>query len=213
MPELILVKVEDCLPLRESVLRPGQPPEAWTYATDSDPRALHFAIKQGKAVLGVASLLPEERGEGGPAGRPGRELWRLRGMAVRPDRQGHGFGRMLLQAVQAVAQQRGGGVWCTARTKVEAFYLHYGFVREGEVFDLPGGGPHVLMSWHPPGPQRLKFGPAGASVVDPDDDEEPPEPSAAADEDDVEPGLLGEDELPDGEPNPEELPDEDLRRT
>jgi predicted GNAT family N-acyltransferase len=142
MDELLLVRAAECRPLREAILRPGQPPEAYTYAADDHAQALHFAVKTPKgAVQGVASLLPEARTDGG------RETWRLRGMAVVPERRGAGLGRMLLQAVQAVVQQRGGGLWCTARTNVEAFYLAHGFRREGDVFDLPGGGPHVLMTW------------------------------------------------------------------
>jgi predicted GNAT family N-acyltransferase len=143
MPELIVVRAEECLPLRESVLRPGQPAAAWTYALDGEPRAIHFALKEKQAVVGVATVLPEAREDGG------RELWRLRGMAVLESRRGRGFGRTLLAATQAVVKQRGGGVWCTARTSVEDFYLRYGFVREGDEFEVDGAGPHVLMTWNP----------------------------------------------------------------
>ena len=198
MPELILVKAETCHPLREAILRPGQPRSAWTYATDDDPRALHFAIKQGRKVYGVASLLPEARTDGG------KEPWRLRGMAVLAELRGQGYGRMLLQAVQAVVQQRGGGVWCTARTTVEEFYRHYGFVREGEVFDLPGGGPHVLMSWRSSGPQRMKFGPEGDAVVELDDDAPPGGEDGDPDGDAERP----DDDLPDGDPDFDALDEE-----
>jgi hypothetical protein len=66
VPELIVVRAEECRPLREAVLRPGQPPSAWTYALDDEPRAIHFALKEKQgAVLGVASLLPEAREDDG----------------------------------------------------------------------------------------------------------------------------------------------------
>src|SRR6188768_4224547 len=81
MPELILVKAADCLALRERVLRPGQPASAYTYAADNDARALHFGLRAGKQLIGVASLLPEARGAKAPGGA-GPETWRLRGMAV-----------------------------------------------------------------------------------------------------------------------------------
>lgn len=150
MDELLLVRAADCRPLREAILRPGQPPEAWTYAGDDDGQALHFAVKNSKGLVqGVATVLPEGRNDGGT------QPWRLRGMAVLPGRRGAGLGRMLLQAVQAVIQQRGGGLWCTARVDVEGFYLAHGFRREGRVFDLPGGGPHVLMTWEGVG-KRMK---------------------------------------------------------
>jgi GNAT superfamily N-acetyltransferase len=170
MPELILVKAAECLPLRERILRPGQPPSAWTYAQDEDPRAAHFGLRQGKALVGVASLLPEPRA--GASYGTGPEQWRLRGMAVDSERRGKGLGRMLLQAVQAVAQQRGGGLWMTARVGVRPFYERFGCKAEGEVFDLPGGGPHVLMTWHPIGTARMRFGPAGTFAGTGEDDEE-----------------------------------------
>jgi hypothetical protein len=76
--------------------------------------------------------------------------------------------------VQAVAQQRGGGLWMTARVGVRPFYERFGCKAEGEVFDLPGGGPHVLMTWQPIGTARMKFGPAGTFAgTGEDDDEEP----------------------------------------
>lgn len=171
MPELILVKAADCLPLRERILRPGQAPSAYTYAQDGDPRALHFGVRAGKVLVGVASLLPEPRGGAYPGG-PGPETWRLRGMAVEEERRGTGLGRMLLQAVQAVVQQRGGGLWFTARVKVRPFYERYGCTALGEVFDLPGGGPHVVMTWHPVGTARMRFGPGGTLPGTAEDDEE-----------------------------------------
>jgi GNAT superfamily N-acetyltransferase len=144
MHELLVVSSKECHGLREQILRPGQPASAWTYELDEAPRAIHFAIKEGGAVLGVASLLPEARSDSG------RECWRLRGMAVVPDARGRGLGRTLLGAVQAVTKQRGGGLWCTARTSVEGFYTRYEFKREGAVFEVEGAGPHVLMTWNPP---------------------------------------------------------------
>lgn len=167
MHELLVVSAKECLPLRERILRPGQPASAWTYELDEAPRAMHFAIKQGEAVLGVASLLPEARSD------HGRECWRLRGMAVVPDARGRGLGRTLLGAVQAVAKQRGGGLWCTARTSVEGFYTRYEFKREGDVFEIEGGGPHVLMTWNPP--ERGRGVPASIpqhAATEPEDDPE-----------------------------------------
>jgi predicted GNAT family N-acyltransferase len=166
MHELLVVTAKECHPLRELILRPGQPPAAWTYELDEAPRAMHFAIKENGQVLGVASLLPEAREDG-------RECWRLRGMAVVPDARGRGLGRTLLGAVQAVTKQRGGGLWCTARTNVEGFYTHYEFEREGDVFEIEGAGPHVLMTWNPPErgrgvPASIRRTPAGAGDEEPE---------------------------------------------
>ena len=37
-------------------------------------------------------------------------------------------------------------VWCNARTPARGFYERYGFVAEGEEFELPDIGPHFRMS-------------------------------------------------------------------
>lgn len=217
MPELILVKAADCLPLRERILRPGQAPSAYTYAQDDDPRALHFGVRAGKQLVGVASLLPEPRGDAYPGG-PGPEGWRLRGMAVEEERRGTGLGRMLLQAVQAVVQQRGGGLWFTARVKVRPFYERYGCVALGEVFELPGGGPHVVMTWHPVGTARMRFGPEGTlpGTGDDDDDEAPRgrRPPAGAPAGPLPAGTGGDEEADDdAEPDLDRDPDQaDLDR-
>ena len=188
MNELIVVPAEECLPLREQILRPGQPPSAYNYAEDGHPRALHFAVKDGRKVIGVASLLPEGR-------KDAREAWRLRGMAVAEDRRSQGLGHMLLLAVQAVVDQRGGGLWCTARTPVEGFYQRHGFVRQGAPFEIEGAGPHVVMTWNPKGRRRTAPVPEaeGAPVA-----EEAVAAEAAFDPDDE--IVEHEDALPDEEP-------------
>lgn len=199
MPELLIIKAAECLPLRERILRPGQAASAYTYAQDNDPRAMHFGLRQGKALIGVASLLPELRSASSYS--PGPEQWRLRGMAVESDRRGKGLGRMLLQAVQAVTQQRGGGLWMTARVGVRAFYERFGCKVEGESFDLPGAGPHVLMTWHPIGTVRMKFGPAGTFAGTGEDDEEDVPKGAKAKGLVESPADGGEDEESDAEPD------------
>jgi hypothetical protein len=113
---------------------------------------------------------------------------------------------MLLQAVQAVAQQRGGGLWMTARVGVQAFYERFGCKVEGEAFDLPGAGPHVLMTWQAIGTARMKFGPAGTFAGTGEDDEDEPKssvsppPADAADEGeegDAEPDIEADPDLAD----------------
>jgi hypothetical protein len=37
-------------------------------------------------------------------------------------------------------------VWCNARTPARGFYERAGFAVEGEEFELPEIGPHVLMT-------------------------------------------------------------------
>jgi GNAT superfamily N-acetyltransferase len=143
MVELVLVKAADVRPLRREVLRPGQPDDASTYEGDDESRTLHAVFKDGATIVGVVSLFHD------PIGDVGSEVWRVRGMAVHPDRQRQGFGTRLMSAVQAVVEKRGGGVWANVRLDALAFYSARGFVVVSDEFELEGAGTSVVMTWSP----------------------------------------------------------------
>lgn len=129
-------------PLRQRVLRPHQTVAEQVFAGDDDPRAAHFAAYAGadadSEVIGIASITPE----GGPG------AFRVRGMATDPEHgRGTGVGGALLMACLDHARAEGATrVWCNARTPARGFYERYGFVTEGEEFELPEIGPHHVMS-------------------------------------------------------------------
>lgn len=73
---------------------------------------------------------------------------KLRQMAVEPKLQGQGYGRTLLQRVEADLLTRGYGVASLhARITAVGFYAKLGFMRVGEEF-LEIGLPHVKMQKH-----------------------------------------------------------------
>ena len=97
-------------------------------------------------MVGIASLYREP----GPGGAHG---WRLRGMATAPEVRGQGFGMALLVAcVDHVAAGGGGELWCNARGPAVGFYRRAGFDVVGDEFDIPGIGPHVVMTRTVPPP-------------------------------------------------------------
>jgi predicted GNAT family N-acyltransferase len=126
------VIAEDCYALRESILRPGQPKENWTFEADDDPRTIHLAMKDGEDIVAIVSLLPEVK-EGCS--------WRLRGMAVKEQLQGQGIGQQLLVTLVAMVKD---DLWCTARKDVHDFYLKNGFEVFGDEFVM-NNLDHVLM--------------------------------------------------------------------
>ena len=135
------VAVDVVRPLRHRVLRPHQTIAEQVFDGDDDPDAAHFAAFDGAGadqVIGIASITPE----GGPG------AWRVRGMATDPEHgRGSGAGGALLMACLDHARARGGTrVWCNARTPARGFYARYGFVAEGEEFELSQIGPHFVMS-------------------------------------------------------------------
>ena len=142
--EVVPVSADAVRPLRRAILRPHQRAEELVYPGDGAPGALHVGARTaaGGALVGVATVAPEPH-PGDPA--PGD--WRLRGMATLPAIRGRGAGAALLQACLEHARAHGGRrVWCTARTTAAGFYERAGFAAEGDAFDVPPIGPHVVMT-------------------------------------------------------------------
>jgi ribosomal protein S18 acetylase RimI-like enzyme len=119
-------------PLRMAVLRPHESADQPMYALENDAQTFHVAAITGDGrVVSVASVMadPHPRDP-----HPGD--WRVRGMATDPQQRGRGLMR------------EGGAtrVWCNARIAARSFYERAGFSVEGEQFEIPEIGPHLLMA-------------------------------------------------------------------
>ena len=153
-PVVELVDAQVVRPLRRAVLRPQLPAGQSEYPADDDPQSAHVAVRltghlvearadaRGAEVLAVGTVLL-----GPPPWEPRRvDGWRVRGMATRPDARGRGLGGLVLRALlDHVAAHEGGLVWCNARVPALGLYGRAGFVARGDVFDMPGIGPHMCM--------------------------------------------------------------------
>jgi ribosomal protein S18 acetylase RimI-like enzyme len=127
-------------PLRQQVLRPHQRAEELVFGGDDSAGSFHAGAFVGEKLVGVATIVPEAL-----AGHDARS-WRVRGMATLAEVCGHGHGASLLEACLEHARKQGGAIaWCHARTSAQGFYERAGFVVEGEEFELPAIGPHVVM--------------------------------------------------------------------
>ncbi|NTX40614.1 GNAT family N-acetyltransferase [Myxococcus sp. CA051A] len=141
--EIRRIPADETRGLRRAVLRPHQPPEAVVYPGDDDKDTLHLGLYAEGRLLGVASLYREPP----PYALKAITAWRLRGMAVEQGRQGQGLGAALLKAcMEHAVTQKGTQLWCNARSTASGFYRSLGFVQHGDAFELPGIGPHHLMS-------------------------------------------------------------------
>jgi GNAT superfamily N-acetyltransferase len=139
-----LVDAQVVRPLRRAVLRPDHPVETSMYPADDDPTTAHAAVRLTKDtdVVAVGTVLRDP-----PPWEPTRrDGWRVRGMATRPDARRRGFGtRVLDTLLRHVTAQGGGLVWCNARVPAQRLYARAGFAPRGEVFEIPGIGPHIQM--------------------------------------------------------------------
>ena len=131
-------ELDEVLPLRHSVLRPGRPSTASHY--DADAGAVHVGAWESDEIVGCGTVFPQAWD--GPPPEP--LAWRLRGMAVRPDRHGQGIGRLVLTALVDAAAEAGAPViWANARSTALPFYLRQGWQIAGEEFVTAATGlPH-----------------------------------------------------------------------
>lgn len=134
--------------LRRQVLRDGDPSSDVVFPEDDRPGAFHLAVWEDGEIVGVGSFSPE--GAPAPAGpiRQGLRGARLRGMAVRQDRQGHGFGRLLLDDAEDRLRAEGFEVlWANGRDSAQGFYERLGFdvVGDGFLAGPAGDTPHHVV--------------------------------------------------------------------
>jgi uncharacterized OsmC-like protein/predicted GNAT family N-acyltransferase len=136
------IAADDTYALRQSLLRPHQNIDEMNYPGDLHPDTVHFGAYLDGTLVGIASLYQEQPADWPLMGRG----FKLRGMATTPEARGLGLGSALLRTCHAHARvNAASAVWCSARLNAEGFYSRHGFVRQGDPFDLPAIGPHVLM--------------------------------------------------------------------
>jgi GNAT superfamily N-acetyltransferase len=130
---VVEVEVGRTYDLRRRVLL--VPPRPVSLAGDEQDDTFHLGAEDGDALVAVGTFVP------GPSGV------QVRGMAVDPDRQGTGAGRLIIEA--AVERLRDAGVtrlWCNARDTAVGFYEALGFTASGPgFFHAESGLPHTPM--------------------------------------------------------------------
>ena len=137
------ISTEQCMDLRTRILRPGQDIKHCQYNEDGDSHTFHLGVlnKENKIICNGTfmrtnhALFPNAQ-----------NAYRLRGMATDKDYQGQGLGTLLLQEAFNILKVRGCDfLWCNAREKAFLFYERHGFKTIGDMFEIPGAGPHKVM--------------------------------------------------------------------
>jgi len=137
------IKARDTWPLRHKVLRQGRPLEDCDFPNDRNPDSFHLALVKDEAIVCIGSFYKENCPD-----LKGWKQYRLRGMATDPDLQGQGLGaRLIAFAVDHLRAQQADLLWCNARENAMPFYRKLGFILHSDAFDIPGIGPHYLLSF------------------------------------------------------------------
>jgi len=140
--EINTVRLEDVIEMRHLILRSGQPRSSCYYPEDAYKNTLHFAASDSDEIIGIASVYKESHPDFSL-----KQSWRIRGMAVLENYQGHQIGTQLLQAcINHAIKNKGDVIWCNARVNVIKFYKQSGFKIIGDEFELPNIGPHFLLA-------------------------------------------------------------------
>lgn len=106
---------KETFPLRKSVMDPDKPLDQMKRPGDED--GLHFGILVDDQLIGVMSLYNQNQHEEFEEG-----YWRIRGMAIRNDLQGQGFGGRLFDfAISDLPPVK--VLWCNSREHAVEFYI------------------------------------------------------------------------------------------
>lgn len=137
------ITAHETLPLRLEVLRPGRPPESAVFAGDELPTTTHWGAFTPQGQLAAIATLMRT-----PLPGTTQPAWQIRGMASSPAARGQGYGSAVLNAALAYASSQApqGPVWCNARVVALDFYRAHGFESQGLEFEIPGVGPHFVMT-------------------------------------------------------------------
>lgn len=142
MLEVRAIAASETWALRQAILRPHQSIAEMAFPGDDAPLTRHFGAFGEAGLVGIASVYREDLPE-----RPGLAGWRLRAMAVKPEGRMRGTGASLVGACLECARSSGGKIlWCNARENAMGFYSALGFECVRGPFDIPGIGPHFLLT-------------------------------------------------------------------
>ncbi len=140
--KVLRINASDTFQIRQQMLRPDHGLDECSFAGDENEQTFHLGVFQQGRLVSVASFYFEKH----PDFKENFQF-RLRGMATVDEHQRQGLSSALLKtAFPIIKQNLCHLLWCHARKGAIGFYKNVGFSTSQEEFDIPGVGPHMLMS-------------------------------------------------------------------
>jgi GNAT superfamily N-acetyltransferase len=129
--------------IRQEVLRKGKPIETCYFDGDNLASTNHFGIFIDKHLTGIVSVFHNNN-----ATFSNKHQFQLRGMAILPDFQNKGIGKLLIEEVEKEIfskQKNEILIWFNARKSAVPFYerLHYHLI--DNPFEVAEIGTHYIM--------------------------------------------------------------------
>lgn len=135
------IEFEETYPIRQVVLRPNRPLETCFFDGDEQETTFHFGSFVNDNLVGIISLFKKNN----PLFE-GEDQYQIRGMAVLPEYQKFGFGKMLVShSEKFLLEKKIKHIWFNAREVAVNFYQKQGYEIIGNSFDIPDVGVHYVM--------------------------------------------------------------------
>ena len=139
--EIHKVNADRIRSLRHAELRKGEDFSTTSYLRDDDNETFHMACIKEDKVVACATFYPEFSEKVAAV-----NAYRLRGMATDSHFQRRGYATGLMEeSFKELKERDGDMLWCNARLVAVDFYKSMGFKSIGDLFDIPGIGPHYYM--------------------------------------------------------------------
>ena len=131
------IEAEQTYPLRLNVLKTNDKYQ-YKYQGDFDKSTKHLGIYNKDFLIGIVTIIPNEHP------KLPKNAIQLRGMAVLPEYQKKGIGKLLLEEVEKRYSSKS-IIWCNARDYAVGFYKSLGFTIFGEKFYIKNVCDHFVM--------------------------------------------------------------------
>ncbi|WP_240032219.1 GNAT family N-acetyltransferase [Psychroflexus aestuariivivens] len=136
------ISAEDCIPLRNKILRPGKNAEECIFEGDYLKSTMHFGAFFDSEIIGILSIFKKNCIE-----IESSKQFQLRGMAVSSEFRKQNIGKKLLVFAESkIKETQPSWIWCNARSSAVSFYKKSGYEIISEEFLIPEVGPHFRMS-------------------------------------------------------------------
>ncbi len=141
MPEIRNISAQETFTVRHPVLRKGKPIGSCYFEGDDLATTLHFGLFEDHKIAGIISLFENHN----PLFADKNQM-QFRGMAVLENKQGEGFGRLLMIHCETLLRKGSATlIWFNARENAVGFYQKMSYETLGNSFDIPGVGIHYIM--------------------------------------------------------------------
>tara|TARA_R110000850_G_scaffold16697_3_gene51792 strand:+ start:20029 stop:20964 length:936 start_codon:yes stop_codon:yes gene_type:complete len=138
--EIKVIDTEETIAIRQQVLREGSPREECYFPGDNLSTTVHYGIYEENKLAGIATFLEQNHPD-----FEGAHL-QLRGMAILDQFKGKGYGKLLVETGEQLAQTKQKQyIWCNARIIAKPFYEKLGYKTFGDSFEISKVGTHFVM--------------------------------------------------------------------